>query len=254
MTMVVTVSATPDAGTIGGLTFICTGLTSSLTSTVTGGTWSSSTLSVGTVSTTGVVAGIAAGTTVIAYTVTNGCGTATATVIATVGSTRTLGPITGTDSVCAGQTTVLSNSTGGGVWSSATPSIATISTSGVVTGIAPGYDTIVYTVTTSCDADSVKLRIKVRPASACPLDVSDVVIVSRLLLYPNPNDGSFKINISSGNEEARVMITDMTGRKVDEMSIPTNKETTVKLNQPPGIYFVSAVAGNERYFVKVLVQ
>ena len=55
--------------------------------------------------------------------------------------------IGGTKSVCVGSTANLSDSTIGGEWSSLTPSIATVSTAGVVTGVSAGTVTIRYTVT-----------------------------------------------------------------------------------------------------------
>lgn len=55
--------------------------------------------------------------------------------------------IGGVKSGCVGKTTALTESTAGGIWSSMTPSIATISSTGIVTGIATGTATIRYTVT-----------------------------------------------------------------------------------------------------------
>jgi hypothetical protein len=67
-----------------------------------------------------------------------------------VSFTVTLNPspnaITGTTSVCKGSSTTLSDSTPGGTWSSASPAIATISATGLVTGISAGTSLISYTV------------------------------------------------------------------------------------------------------------
>ena len=52
--------------------------------------------------------------------------------------------ITGPSSVCQGAAVTLSNATGGGTWSSSIPAVASISASGVVTGIAAGTTTITY--------------------------------------------------------------------------------------------------------------
>jgi len=59
------------------------------------------------------------------------------------------GPITGTTAICAGKTTTLHESTTGGVWSSSNSTIATVSNTGVVSGLLPGSVTIRYTVTNS---------------------------------------------------------------------------------------------------------
>ena len=84
----VTVNPLPDAGTISGGLFVCTGSTTTLTSSVTGGAWSSSNTAVATVNaTTGVVTGVGAGSSIITYTVTSatGCGTDSKTKTVTVG-------------------------------------------------------------------------------------------------------------------------------------------------------------------------
>ena len=57
--------------------------------------------------------------------------------------------ITGTTSICAGKTTILHETTTGGVWSSSNSTIAKVSNTGVVTGLAPGSVNIKYTVTNS---------------------------------------------------------------------------------------------------------
>src|ERR1035437_7999102 len=54
-------------------------------------------------------------------------------------------PITGTPTVCAGTTTTLSDATTGGTWASGTTTIATVGSTGIVTGVAGGTVTISYT-------------------------------------------------------------------------------------------------------------
>lgn len=86
VTTVVTVNTAPVAGSITGSANVCVGHTDNLADATPGGTWSSSAPATGSVSVAGVVTGIAAGTTTISYTVTNACGTATATMNVTVHS------------------------------------------------------------------------------------------------------------------------------------------------------------------------
>jgi len=54
--------------------------------------------------------------------------------------------ITGTTTVCAGSTTTLANTVSGGTWSSGTTSVATVNSSGVVTGVSKGTSVITYSV------------------------------------------------------------------------------------------------------------
>ncbi len=140
---VVTVSAGPaSAGTISGPVSVDVGSVITLSSTVSGGTWSSSGTVATVGATSGIVTGISAGTASITYTVTNSCGSLSATRIVTVGATS---PITGTLTLCAGNSTTLANATSGGTWSSSNPAIGSVgSASGIVTGIGIGTTTISY--------------------------------------------------------------------------------------------------------------
>ena len=61
-------------------------------------------------------------------------------------------------------------------------------------------------------------------------------------MYPNPSNGFFTINISSSySEPARVVVTNMMGRRVKEIAVAANQPTEVQLDAPPGVYFVNAV-------------
>ncbi len=148
---------------ITGSLIVCPGITTTLTSSTPGGTWSSSNLSVATIAATGVATGVAPGTTTISYTV----GTCSSTAVLTVDVAP---PITGSLSVCLGGTTTLSNATGGGTWSSTNTSVATIvSTSGVVTGSAVGTSTISYVLPTGCIATTTVSVVTAAPISGNPL-------------------------------------------------------------------------------------
>jgi uncharacterized protein YjdB len=57
------------------------------------------------------------------------------------------GIITGSDAVCAGSTITLANAVTGGSWSSSNTTVATVGSTGIVTGVAAGTTTISYTVT-----------------------------------------------------------------------------------------------------------
>ncbi len=145
-----TVNPLPVAGTITGTTTICAGANTSLTDIAIGGVWSSAATGIATVNPTGVVRGISSGTATISYVVTNSCGSAAASLVVTVNPLPVAGSISGIAAVCAGSATALTDLAAGGTWSSSAPTIATVATSGTVTGVAAGTATISYTVTNSC--------------------------------------------------------------------------------------------------------
>lgn len=139
------VSVTAQPAAISGSLSMCVGNTSTLASATTAGVWSSSDVSKATVnSATGVVTGVAAGTSTISYTK-SGC---SRTAVVTVSN---LAGITGTTTLCAGTTTALANATGGGVWTSSNTAKATVgAATGVVTGISAGTAKITYTIGSTC--------------------------------------------------------------------------------------------------------
>ena len=149
-----------NAGTITGAGSVCVGFSLSLADVIPGGIWSSSVPAIATVS-GGVVTGISTGSSIISYSVSNLCNTAVATATVTV-TPATITPITGTHTVCVGGITTLFNVTAGGTWVSANSSVASISATGVVTGISQGTTLISYTVLNSCglitDTESVQVN------------------------------------------------------------------------------------------------
>ena len=149
-TATVTINALPVVAAITGTLSACIGNTTQLSSTTSGGVWTSGTPAVASINSSGLVTGLTAGTSLITYTVTNGNGcVATQTTTVTINALAVVAPITGTMSTCIGKTTQLANTTSSGVWSSVNPTIATVNSAGLVTGVAVGTATINYTVTNS---------------------------------------------------------------------------------------------------------
>ncbi|MCW3122193.1 MAG: surface protein, partial [Flavipsychrobacter sp.] len=137
-----TVTVMPAPSSIGGPSTVCVGSTITLTDATSGGTWSSGNTSVATANpTSGSITGVAAGTATITYKLSSGC---YATKVITVTTLTT--PISGSSTVCIGSTLTLSDATPGGSWLSGNTSIATVSSTGVVTGVAGGVVNIYYSV------------------------------------------------------------------------------------------------------------
>lgn len=138
---------------------VCIGSAVSMEPTVSGGTWSTSNPNAS-VSPAGVVTGVTEGTDNIIYTVDNGCGIVTILHPVIVSLTPNAGIITGYGGVCEEATTALSNTAIGGVWS-VTGTNATVSATGVVTGIHAGPEVIVYNVTNACGTATASKTVNV---------------------------------------------------------------------------------------------
>ena len=138
-TMPITVNPAPTV--ITGVAGVCTGGSTTLFDGVTGGMWSSAAPAIATINpVSGVYSGVAAGTTVMSYSMGAGC-------FATFGITvyPIPLPITGTMHLCPGATTTLADVTVGGTWSSSVPGVATVgSGTGLVAGLTAGVTTISY--------------------------------------------------------------------------------------------------------------
>ena len=164
---IVTVNPSPDAGFISGSTSVCQNATTTLTETISGGTWlkTNNNASV----TAGLVTGLTGGIDTIMYRVhSTYCGDDTTRAFMTINPLPKKGTITGSSAVCTGVNDTLLNNTFSAnavVWESLNPSIATVISSGdsngIVTGIAAGIDTIRFIVSNTCGSDSTQKIITV---------------------------------------------------------------------------------------------
>ncbi len=188
----IAVAASGSAGTISGVAAVCRGASATLSNSVTGGTWSSSNPSVASISTTGVVTGVAAGSVTITYTATSGCGSAFATKAFTVNALPYVSIISGASSVCAGATTTLTDSFSGGGWISSNTAAATITSSGVVTGISSGATIITYFITNGCGTSTKTKALSVTTASAGTISgPSSVAVGANIVLTTTVSGGTW---------------------------------------------------------------
>lgn len=131
------------AGVIEGPSAVCVGAAITLTDTTGNGIWSASNLNA--VVANGIVTGQSAGTVTITYTLTNACGSISATKTVTVYALPDPGKISGDSLLCVGETVQLSETVPGGTWAATLWAIS-ITSSGQITAIRTGRDTIKYTV------------------------------------------------------------------------------------------------------------
>lgn len=110
----ITVNPNPSIPNITGTTQICQGLTSQLTNSVVGGTWSSSNNSVASINNAGLVTSLSAGNATINYTVVTGVCTATiSTDISVLANTTPIIQVSGPTTLCNNTTTTLCPTTWG---------------------------------------------------------------------------------------------------------------------------------------------
>lgn len=79
--------------------------------------------------------------------------------------------------------------------------------------------------------------------------------ISGVNIYPNPNSGSFTVDIVSGSSEsAHLTIVNVMGQTVKEINTDTNKQVLVNLDIVPGVYFIKAATANGSWSGKLEVS
>ena len=165
----------PQPAVITGATTVCTGLNTTLADATTGGTWSSSNLTAGTVSASGVVTGIATGSVNISYTLPAGCFSVQPMTV-----NQQPAAIAGASTVCTGFTTVLADVSGTSTWSSSATAVATVgAATGVVSGLTTGTVNITFTLPGGC---YVVQPMTVNPTPAAIISVSNVCVSSNITM------------------------------------------------------------------------
>ncbi len=77
---------------------------------------------------------------------------------------------------------------------------------------------------------------------------------SVISVYPNPGKAVFCINISSGIDEyVSVTITNMLGETVKKMTMTTNKNGTLHIDSPAGLYFINAITDHGQWSEKLVI-
>ncbi|MDL2315311.1 hypothetical protein LJC16_03525, partial [Bacteroidales bacterium OttesenSCG-928-C19] len=134
-----------DPAATANVTTLCAGGDITLSGFPVGGTWTSSNTNVATVSSSGTVTVVGSGTVYFTYTI-NNCSANTENINVTnaIASAAVA-------SLCLGETTTLVGLPVGGTWASTNPTIATVNSSGVITGVSSGDVRFVYTVNNCTD-------------------------------------------------------------------------------------------------------
>lgn len=157
---------TSFAGAISGQDYVCRSGTATFTSSMSGGTWSSSDLSLASInSTTGLLTATALGFgyDTVKYTVTNVCGTYVSWKVIHIDSAITAQPIVGPTVTCVGHYITLTNANtiGAHVWSSSLTGVATVSSTGMVVGTGWGNTVIGYSFSNGCNSVSSFITVHV---------------------------------------------------------------------------------------------
>ncbi|MCF8450463.1 MAG: T9SS type A sorting domain-containing protein [Taibaiella sp.] len=224
--------------TITGTASLCTGATTTLTASIPGAAWISSNAGIATVSSTGVVTGVAAGTATITYVAGLVFGTQVVTVNAPVAPAIS----------AAGASLSVPATYATYQWSLGGTPIPG-ATSATYEATATGTYAVAVTDAGGCSVTSANFILS-------SVSVSAVTKAAGLLIAPNPTqDGKFTISLPTINSEAMtIIVTNAVGEKVYETKSMTNTRVSIELNVPAGMYIVQAKTAEAKYTAKVIIN
>jgi hypothetical protein len=163
---------------------------------------------------------------------------------------NSLPTISGGASVCEKVTLQL---TGGGTaattnpWTSSNTAVATISNSGLVTGVSAGTTTITYTNNNGCSS-SASQNLTVISCSTSSLEESEE---NGIILYPNPTSEAFIVESSLPFNGEAFVIHDVSGRVLLTGNLTGNKSSVHVSNLATGTYYLKILRTDQTLrFVK----
>ena len=190
---------------------------------------------------------VSAGTGTVYYSSSIGCDA----IVVNIDANPDAGTIAGSPSVCTEATTTLNDAAAAGAWTAANGN-ATVSGTGVVTGVYPGTDYIYYSVTNSCGTANASQLVTI---DDCSTGITTPSLSPSIAIFPNP--ASAVINVVCANwqsDNSPVVITDITGRELYKITLTVaGGAGTAQIDVTTlstGVYFIKVGDNEVRKFVK----
>ena len=264
----ITVAPIAAPAAVTGVGSVCVGNTIALTTTSTGGVWSSA--GYATVNTSGVVTGSSAGTTNIKYTITNAAGcskfSSKVIVVNALPATPTLGykapfsnPQAGapTGGFCVGKTFGVLGSPTGGLWT--TTGCISATTLGIATINTTGAGSLTYTFTNANGCASRRtmtgagFMCAVRLASGKSVATS-VKSSNDFSLFPNPAKSVIDVKVETLVGTGTIVITDLYGKTIKTQPLSMGNNNISIDNLSKGIYLISIRTSEGKTTKKLVVE
>ncbi|MCW3123799.1 MAG: surface protein, partial [Flavipsychrobacter sp.] len=208
-----------------GPTGVCKGNTVALTDFSTGGVWSSSNTTIGSVDGLGNVSGLLTGTVTISYTTGGICSEITVITV-----DPPLPAVIGAGRVCVGGTITLSNPTTGGTWSTIGGDVTVDINTGDVVGVTAGSATITYAVSSGC------LALKAVTVNPNPASIS---LVSPVMCYSDKTN--YATDLTPGGTWTSALVTVSTGGFITAYSVGSGM---LSYTLPTGCYNTTPITVN----------
>ncbi|MGJ8660622.1 MAG: lamin tail domain-containing protein [Bacteroidota bacterium] len=77
-------------------------------------------------------------------------------------------------------------------------------------------------------------------------------IENNVVVYPNPSDGNFVIDLGSSNQETTIIISNVYGKIIRSISFDKGQLLDISLQEPNGIYLISIQAKDEKTMIRLI--
>ena len=77
---------------------------------------------------------------------------------------------------------------------------------------------------------------------------------SELLLYPNPTDGNFSIDLGQIYQSVQITMTDLSGRLVQPFSYNDSQLLNLKIEDPAGLYFLIIESDHKKAVIRLIKE
>jgi hypothetical protein len=121
-----------------------------------------------------------------------------------------------------------------------------------------GANSQAYTATTNGDYAVIVTINGCSDTSAC-YTVTGVGIIendfgSGLLLYPNPTDGYFSIDLGDNSQLVTVTMTDLSGKFIQSKTYSDEQLLNLKIQEPAGVYLLVIESGDKKAIIRLVKE
>ena len=75
-----------------------------------------------------------------------------------------------------------------------------------------------------------------------------------LILYPNPTDGNFSIDLGENLKTVMITITDLNGKLILSYNYNNSQLLNLKIEEPAGVYLLMIESGNKKAVVRLIKE
>jgi len=77
---------------------------------------------------------------------------------------------------------------------------------------------------------------------------------NKLLVYPNPTDGNFSIDLGETFDAVTITITDLSGKLIKSKTYNESQLLNLKLEEPAGVYFLMIESGDKKTVIRLVKE